>query len=74
MNWWIVLLSIWGLGCVYMYWNHNDKIDAVKKEDPDGPQVLYDIIGIVILLAWPLMVPGTIKIIIKEVRRRRGKV
>ena len=73
MNWWIVLIVIWALGCMYMYKNHSDKIDAMKQQDPDGPHLLYDIIGVFILMCWPLMVPKIIKGTVKELKRRRNK-
>lgn len=73
MKWWIVLVVIWALGCVRMYIIHADKIDKMKEEDKKTPPILYDIVGVGILLCWPLMVPTIIKKAIRITKEKKKK-
>lgn len=73
MNWWIVLVVIWALGCIRMYILHADKIDQMKEKDPNTSPLLYDIVGIGIFLCWPLMVPRVIKKSIKIMKEKKNK-
>lgn len=65
VKWWFILVIIWALGCIRMHILHADKIDQLKEKDPNNSPILYDIVGIGILLCWPLLMP---KIITKSIR------
>lgn len=68
---WAILITIWALGCIYFYAHHADKIDAMKKKDPDNPPILYDILGVGIILCWPLLVPKIISKSVKIYKERK---
>lgn len=73
MNWWIVPIVIWALGCIRFYIVHADKIDQMKEKDPNNSPILYDIVGIGIFLCWPLLIPTIIKKTIRIAREKKKK-
>ena len=73
MNWWIAVIVIWLIGALYLYKTCIHVVDEFKAKENNKFGFLYDAVGIVIFLCWPLLVPKVIKRVFLKLRSKNNK-
>lgn len=69
----VIFLVLWAIGVIVVYRRSCGIIDKFKEEHTDVAPIVYDIVGIGICLAWPLLIPGTIKKFVRVLKERKSK-
>ncbi len=74
MKWFlIVLLALWALVAIQTYRKHAKDIDEINRRHPDENPLLFELAALLIIIFWPLMIPGTIKKIHERRKERQNK-
>ena len=67
-----ILIAIWCVGAIWMYRHHAKLLEDLKdKNKDDTSPLLYDVIYVLVIIFWPLMIPGTIMKIVGLVKEKK---